>query len=366
MTDEDRSTTARLRVVDPQAPDAAALAEAAGLLRAGRLVAFPTETVYGLGAHALDAAAVRRIFTAKGRPAFNPLIVHVPSVDAARALVTAWPPVAQALAERFWPGPLTLVLPKRAVVPDEVTAGRGTVALRIPAHPVARALLEAAAVPVAAPSANRFTQLSPVTATQVAQALGDAVDLILDGGRTTVGIESTVVDCSVTPPVLLRPGTLTRAALEAVAGPLADPAPPESAEAPRAAPGMIARHYAPRSRVELVAAAALGQALTSTVSAAEGASRGAHGAEIAGAPIGVVTWSAAGRQAIEAMDDETGARGRLRHHALPADADGYAAALYATLHAVDDARCTVVLIEQVPEAAAWDGVRDRLARAAHS
>ena len=353
--------TARVRPIDPQAPDAVALDEAAQLLRAGRLVAFPTETVYGLGAHALDVAAVRRIFAAKGRPAFNPLIVHVPSIDAARALVTAWPPVAQALAERFWPGPLTLVLPKQAVVPDEVTAGRGTVALRIPAHPVARALLEAAAVPVAAPSANRFTQLSPVTAAQVARALGDDVDLILDGGRTTVGIESTVVDCSVTPPVLLRPGTLTRAALEAVAGPLGDPAPIESADTPRAAPGMIARHYAPRARVELVDSATLGQALTSTLTAADPTTAEATG----GAPISVVTWSVGGHQAVEAIAGATRAGARLRHHALPADAEGFAAALYATLHAVDDAACAVVLVERVPDDAAWDGVRDRLARAAH-
>ena len=337
-------TTSRLRPLDLHAPDPSVLAEAAALLRDGRLVAFPTETVYGLGAHALDATAVQRIFAAKGRPAYNPLIVHVPSIAAARALVTAWPPVAQALAERFWPGPLTLVLPRQSTVPDAVTAGRETVAVRLPAHPIARALLEAAGIPLAAPSANRFTELSPVTAAQVARSLGDGVDLILDGGQTTVGIESTVVDCSVTPPVLLRPGTITRAALETVVGPLADPAPITAEDAPRAAPGMIARHYAPRARVRILTTDALEAAI------AEAAQRGA------GATLGAVTWSAVGR-AVSA--------GMHAHHPLPADAEGYAAGLYAALHAVDDAGCAEVFVERPPEDPAWAGVRDRLTRAAH-
>jgi L-threonylcarbamoyladenylate synthase len=333
-------TDTRLRPLDPEAPDPATLAEAAALLRAGGLVAFPTETVYGLGAHALDAAAVRRIFAAKGRPAYNPLIVHVGTIAAARALVTAWPATAQALAERFWPGPLTLVLPKQPMVPDEVTAGRDTVAVRLPAHPVARALLAAAGIPVAAPSANRFTELSPVTAAQVARSLGDGVDLILDGGQTTVGIESTVVDCSVTPPVLLRPGTLTRAALEAVVGPLANPAPVTAVDAPRAAPGMIARHYAPRARVHLVPSAGFADAI-------------ADGADDRRA---AVTWSAAGHAAGATLPV---------HHALPGDAQGYAAGLYAALHAVDEAGCADVYVEAPPLDPAWAGVRDRLTRAAH-
>lgn len=337
-------TPVRLRAVDPHAPDPSVLAEAAALLRDGRLVAFPTETVYGLGAHALDATAVQRIFAAKGRPAYNPLIVHVPSIAAARALVTAWPPVAQALAERFWPGPLTLVLPRRSMVPDAVTAGRETVAVRIPAHPVARALLEAVGIPLAAPSANRFTELSPVTAAQVARSLGDRVDLILDGGQTTVGIESTVVDCSVTPPMLLRPGTIIRAALEAVVGPLADPAPVTAEDAPRAAPGMIARHYAPRARVRLVPTDALEGAI------AEAARRGTT------ETVGTVTWSAVGRSLGGVVRE---------HHPLPADAEGYAAGLYAALHAVDEAGCAEVLVERPPDDPAWAGVRDRVTRAAH-
>lgn len=328
---------------DPLGRDAPAIAQAAVILRAGGLVAFPTETVYGLGANALDAVAVRRIFAAKGRPAYNPLIAHVADVAGARALVLEWPPLAQALADRFWPGPLTLVLPKRPEVPDEVTAGRDSVAVRVPAHPVARALLAATGLPLAAPSANRFTELSPVTAAQVARSLGDGVDLILDGGRTDVGIESTVVDLSVSPPVLLRPGTITRAELEAITGPLGVPEALEAEDAPRAAPGMIARHYAPRARVTLVASDAL-----------EGAMREA--ASRAGIRTAAVTWSDAPFASGAAL---------AAHHRLPRDASAYAAELYDTLHAIDDAGCHEVLVELPAADPAWDGVRDRLTRAAH-
>lgn len=319
------------------------LQKAAAILRAGGLVAFPTETVYGLGANALDASAVRRVFAAKGRPSYNPLIAHVADSAGARTLVREWPPLAQALAERFWPGPLTLVLPKRELVPDEVTAGRDSVAVRVPSHPVARALIAAAGVPLAAPSANRFTELSPVTAAQVARSLGDRVDLILDGGRTTVGIESTVVDLSVTPPVLLRPGTITRTEIERITGPIGSPAAPESEDAPRAAPGMIARHYAPRALVRLIASDAMDAAMHE-----EASGRGAR--------VAALTWS-----------DRAFASGAalVAHHRLPADAVSYAAELYDTLHAIDDAGCEEVLVEQPPADRSWDGVRDRLTRAAH-
>lgn len=333
--------TARVLTVHADRPEASVLDEAAGILRRGGLVAFPTETVYGLGANALDAAAVRRIFAAKGRPAYNPLIAHVTDVTGARALVREWPALAQALADRFWPGPLTLVLPRRAEVPDEVTAGRDGVAVRAPAHPVARALLAAAGLPLAAPSANRFTELSPVTAQQVARSLGDRVDLILDGGRTTVGIESTVVDLTTATPALLRPGTITRAALEAITGPLASPADPEREDAPRAGPGMIARHYAPRATVRLVPSEAF-----------EAAVRAASDGEA----VAAITWSDRAARAATAL------RTRFR---LPDDAASYAAELYDTLHAIDDAGCTVVLVETPPSDAAWAGVRDRLTRAAH-
>ena len=338
--------------------DPAAIAEAATLLRGGGLVALPTETVYGLGAHALDPVAVRRIFAAKGRPAYNPLIVHVSDVAAAQALVTAWPVTADRLAARFWPGPLTLVLPKRPEIPDEVTAGRDTVAIRVPAHPVAQAVLAAAGLPIAAPSANRFTEVSPVTAAQVERALGDRVDLILDGGRTSVGIESTVVDCTTSPPTLLRPGTITRAALEAVVGPLADPMPLTDAEAPRPAPGMIARHYAPRATVQLVTVAELGHEPADHRAARHDSERHITGDTMGDrtGDVAVITCSDAGREA---------ANGRHVHFHLGDDPLAYAAGLYDALHTIDDAGCATILVERVPEDRDWDGVRDRLTRAAH-
>ena len=190
------------------------ISRAASLLRAGQLVAFPTETVYGLGANALDAAAVEKIFTAKGRPNTIPLIVHIDSVQMAKTLAANWPDAAERLARRFWPGPLTLVLPKRAHVPDIVTAGLPTVGLRMPAHPIALELIRKAQLPIAAPSANRFTELSPTTAEHVRQALGSAVSLILDGGAAAVGIESTVLSLAGPHPVLLRPGMISIAQIE--------------------------------------------------------------------------------------------------------------------------------------------------------
>src|SRR5438128_2586209 len=207
--------------IDRQFPEPAAIARAAAILRQGRLVAFPTETVYGLGANALDAAAVARVFEVKGRPPTNPLIVHVAGADQIAQVAADWPDVAARLAERFWPGPLTLVLPKRRELPDIVTAGGPTVAVRVPAHPVAQALLKEAGVPVAAPSANRSTGLSPTTAAHVLRGLADRIDLILDGGPTSGGIESTVLDVTTSPPRLLRPGLVTPAAIEAIVGPIA-------------------------------------------------------------------------------------------------------------------------------------------------
>src|SRR4051794_39087740 len=209
-------------------PDPADVAVAAAVLHRGGLVAFPTETVYGLGANALDAAAVARIFAAKGRPATNPLIVHVAAAEHVWSVAADWPAVAARLAERFWPGPLTLVLPKAAAVPDAVTAGGPTVAVRVPAHPVALALLRAAGVPLAAPSANRSTELSPTTAGHVLHGLGGRIDLVLDAGPTAGGIESTVLDVTTNPPRLLRPGLVTPAMIEAVIGPIRRASEPEA------------------------------------------------------------------------------------------------------------------------------------------
>ncbi len=324
--------------IDPSHPDRATLRVAAEVLRRGGLVAFPTETVYGLGAHALDEAAVARIYTAKGRPSYNPLIVHVADAEAARALVADWPEDAERLARAFWPGPLTMVLRKRGVVPDAITAGLPTVAVRVPDHPVALALLQEAGIPIAAPSANRFTELSPTTAAHVAESLDDAVDIVLDGGPTTVGIESTVVDLTGPTPRVLRPGMITAAAIGRVVGPVDETVLPVEAGTARSSPGMVDRHYAPRARLlpfdDATRAAAIAEA---TAAAAGGARVGSLAFELL--PV-------------------TDAR------AMPRNAAAYARRLYAELHALDELECDLVLVERVPEGPEWAGVRDRLERAA--
>ncbi len=231
-----------------------AIRRAAELIRRGGLVAFPTETVYGLGANALDRRAVVRIFEAKQRPAWDPIIVHACSVEMAQSLVTDWPEAARKLAASFMPGPLTLLLPKRAIVPDACTAGREKVGIRIPAHPVALALIEAAGVPIAAPSANRFGGTSPTTAAHVERDLDGRIDAILDSGPAEVGVESTVIDITATPPIIYRPGGISREQIESIIGPvrialeIRSTAPPESLESP----GLGIRHYAPRATLLLV------------------------------------------------------------------------------------------------------------------
>jgi L-threonylcarbamoyladenylate synthase len=327
----------RIVNVGADALDQSAIEEAAEILRRGGLVAFPTETVYGLGANALDAVAVGRIFAAKGRPSHNPLIVHVSDEESARALAREWPADASRLARAFWPGPLTLVLPKRELVPDLVTASLDSVAIRVPSHPVALALLRAAGIPLAAPSANRSTELSPTTAQHVERSLDGRVDLILDGGPTDVGIESTVVDLRGDRPTILRPGLIGARELEPLVGELGRPN-ETSGDAPRPAPGMLDRHYAPRARLVLFASA----------DSAEIARDASGGAKVAMVVLG------------------TPARAGVHVVRMPAESARYASRLYAILHELDEAAYDVVYVEQVPNAAEWDGVRDRLERASRT
>ncbi len=346
----------RVFEVSPDAPDAHSIQQAAEILRRGGLVAFPTETVYGLGANALDAQAVARIYEAKGRASNNPLIVHVGDVDAAQELVDAWPDTAQRLAERFWPGPLTLVLPRNSRIPDIVTGGGNTVGVRVPAHPVALALLRASGLPIAAPSANRSLQLSPTRAAHVLSGLDGRIDALLDGGPTRGGLESTVLNLTTKRPTLLRPGLVSPAEIEAVVGPIhRRPLVAKDADAPLPAPGMLSRHYAPRAPLEIIARS------SSRVETllAEGHIVGHLTADL---PIG------------DPMDDmqrrlETGMGGlaafqHLHVVRMPTDPAAYAAILYERLHVLDALGVTYILVDALPQSEAWLAVRDRLSRAA--
>lgn len=233
--------------VDPNRPDPAAITTAAETLRRGGLVAFPTETVYGLGANATDSAAVSRIFEAKGRPASDPLIVHIASSDVLESVARDIPPLAQALAAAFWPGPLTLVLPRHPNIPTNVSAGMETVAVRMPRHPVALALLSAAGLPVAAPSANTFSRPSATTAAHVYEDLGGRIDIILDGGATPIGLESTVLDLTGETPLVLRPGGITLEQLERYIPNIQVKPRFLTTDTAASSPGQSIRHYAPRA-----------------------------------------------------------------------------------------------------------------------
>jgi len=237
--------------IEPPTEDELTLATR--LIRSGGIVAFPTETVYGLGADATNPLAVAHIFEAKGRPSFNPLIVHVESVAMARACAAQWPTAATALAQRFWPGPLTLVLERDVgAIPDIVAAGLPTVAIRVPDHPMAMAIIQRCGVPLAAPSANRFGGVSPTTAEHVRESLGDSVDLILDGGPCRAGVESTIISLTGDRPTLLRPGAMPVEDIEAVIGPLTAHQPARDVDQRPLAPGMLSRHYATQTPILFV------------------------------------------------------------------------------------------------------------------
>jgi L-threonylcarbamoyladenylate synthase len=300
--------------------------KAAELIRVGELVAFPTETVYGLGANALDEAAIDKIYSAKGRPSGSPLIVHVDSIEMARGVVRDWPERAAILATRFWPGPLTLVLPKRLCIPDRVTAGLDTVGIRMPSNPIALALIRAAGVPIAAPSANRFTELSPTTAQHVRESMGDRVAMVLDGGPATVGIESTVLSLAGEEAVLLRPGMVTQQQIEEMIGPVR--AITSAGDASHPSPGMHRRHYSPATPLILI-----------------------EGAKLPTTGRGAYLW----------MRQPAGAARSFR---MPDDPDAYAASLYATLHQADAGHWDWIAVEKPPQDPAWAAILDRLERAA--
>ena len=318
----------------------AAIAQAAQALRDGQLVGLPTETVYGLAANATDDAAVAKIFVAKGRPADHPLIVHVASAAQVPVFAAQVPDFAQALIDAFWPGPLTLILPRQSGVATASAGGQDSIGLRCPSHPVAQQLLQACAAlgvqGVSAPSANRFGRVSPTTAAHVAEEFADLADdalLILDGGACPVGIESTIVDCSRGAPVLLRPGVITPAQIEAVCG---QPLRARDEAAPRAS-GTLESHYAPRAKVRLMAAQPLQAALD-------------------------VLGPDAKHIAVYARSPLKTARGVVLRR-MPDDAAQAAQALFAVLRELDATGVKLIWVETPPEGADWDGVRDRLQRA---
>jgi len=336
--------------LDPQAIDAALIARAAEVVRAGGLVAFPTETVYGLGANALDAQSVAGIFAAKDRPAHDPLIVHLADAADLPRVVADVPELARTLAAHFWPGPLTLVLPRGAQIPPEVTAGGETVAVRVPSHPVARALIRAAGVPIAAPSANRFGRLSPTRAEDVLADLEGRIDLILNGGPTPVGVESTVLSLVTAVPTILRPGGVSRERLQAVLKTVDLLSKPVSPGTERVvSPGMLSQHYAPQAALTLYQGPA--EALLPAMREA------ALNLRAEGHRVGLLL-------AEEDLDFFAGLPLILRAAGPRQDLAVVARQLFATLRALDAAAVDVILARDFGPAGLGLAIRDRLTRAA--
>ncbi len=320
----------------------AAVARAAELLRAGELVALPTETVYGLAANALDAQAVAKIFNVKGRPARNPIIVHVAGVEMARRCLTEWPALADRLAKAFWPGPLTLVLPRSREIPDIVAAGGATVGVRWPSHPFIQAVIRACDFPLAAPSANLSSRVSPTIAHHVFKNLGDKICLIVDGGPSQVGIESTVLDLTAQPPRVLRPGMIHSESLAAVTGELANAEHgARNAEMLRS-PGLLPRHYAPQAKLVILSwrdETELRRQLSTFNLAPRKTCVIAHTRIPQGKRVGRVS-------------------------VIARDAGAFARAIYAELHRCDEEGAQLIVVEALPEAEEWRAINDRLRRAA--
>ncbi len=321
-----------------------AVRRATDLLRVGEVVALPTETVYGLAANALDAAAVARIYEIKGRPAHNPIIVHVANQEMARSCVAHWPPAADSLARAFWPGPLTLVLPKSRTIPDIVTAGGPTVGIRWPSHPFIQAVIQECGFPLAAPSANLSNHLSPTNAQHVREQLGDRLRLIVDGGQAQVGLESTVLDLTSTPPHVLRPGMIYAESLAAVIGEISDATNLRPATEVLRSPGLWPRHYAPKARLlvlywqdETDLRSQIGSRLSSGV-----------------------------RVHVIAHTKIPSPGTFVEVSVIPHDAEAFARALYAELHRCDAAGAELIVVEAPPQTVEWRAIEDRLNRAAAS
>jgi L-threonylcarbamoyladenylate synthase len=320
----------------------AAVKRAAELLRAGEVVALPTETVYGLAANALDIKAVAKIFRIKGRPANNPIIVHIVSVEMAKRCVTAWSKPAEKLARAFWPGPLTLVLPCAKEIPGIVTADGVTVGVRWPGHPFIQAVIRECGFPLAAPSANLSSRVSPTNAGHVRKQLGDKIPLIVDGGQSQIGIESTVLDLTVSPPRVLRPGMIHAVSLEAVCGEVQSPkSKVQSLNSALRSPGLLAKHYSPKAKVF------------------------------------VLNWRDEGdlRFQLSTLNPQPSACFVIAHTHIPSgecfarvsviphDAEAFARAIYAELHRCDEAGADLIVIEAPPKSPEWSGIADRLRRA---
>ena len=300
-------------------PTPEAIAMAGKVIRDGGVVVMPTETVYGLACNGLDPQAVQRVYEIKSRPSENPLILHLSSLDQLSVVASSWPPIAEKLAKKFWPGPMTLVLPKSDRVPDITTGGNPTVAVRIPAHPIARAIIEAAQCPVAAPSANVFMGLSPTDVNDIDPIIQLEVETIIDGGPCEIGLESTVIDLTSETPVILRPGLVTRADIQAVLGHPLGHMPPNSM---RNSPGMYRRHYAPKARVILVE-------------------------ELKNSQAGLTF-----------NDPENTSQVRM-----PRDPRAYAATLYSALRKLDEDGCSEIYVATPPTGDEWEAANDRLAKA---
>jgi L-threonylcarbamoyladenylate synthase len=309
--------------------DTEILTLAAELLRQGEVVGLPTETVYGLAANALNPKAVARIYELKGRPAFNPIIVHVFDIEMAKACVREWPPIAQKLADAFWPGPLTLVLPRSDRIPDIVTAGGSTVGVRWPRHPLMQEVIRLCRFPLAAPSANRSTEVSPTTAEHVRKTFGAALPLIVDGGPSNVGIESTVLDLSVQPARILRPGMIHAESLLAVTGELSAA---DVKQSLLKSPGLLPKHYSPKAKLVI--------------------REWENEAELESQPDDVYILA----------HSKIPRRGNVS--VIPHDPEAYARALYAELHRCDEAGARLIIVEAVPSTPQWLPIRDRLNRAA--